>query len=65
MLRACRRLGQPDRFGQCRRRDPAVHAIRADSVLTAVAVFATLGRVSAHDHQSVERVSPLIAADRE
>ncbi|KMM82562.1 Major Facilitator Superfamily protein [Pseudomonas taetrolens] len=37
----------------------------AGSVLTAVAVFATLGRVSAHDHQSVERVSPLIAADRE
>ena len=37
----------------------------AGSVLTAVAVFATLGRVSAHDHQPVEAVRPVIVGDRE
>ncbi|KAA0941257.1 hypothetical protein FQ186_27930 [Pseudomonas sp. ANT_H14] len=37
----------------------------AGSVLTAVAVFATLGRVSAHDHQPVDVVRPVIVGDRE
>lgn len=39
--------------------------LAAGSVLTAVAVFATLGRVSAHDHQSVEAAIPLVVGENE